>query len=178
MFPETSSTGLVSVPYVSLCLSPMLCPLCMLVSMLVSVPYVPLRSLSPIFPYIHSSSTSLADAYVVLGDDNTIYDNGAIFFMASDNGSLEVVTGGSAYSCGPYNPFTWYRIGFNVDWACQAFDVYVDGALKQFNLPFRTSSVVEFTQLHVLDFHSSIAWWDQITMSTPPPGMLIFVDLQ
>jgi hypothetical protein len=92
-----------------------------------------------------ASSTSLADAYVVLGDDNTIYDNGAIFFMASDNWNLGVVTGGSWHSCGPYNPFTWYRIGLNIDWACQAFDVYLDGALKQFNLQFRNSSVVEFT---------------------------------
>lgn len=125
--------------------------------------------------FVRSGSTSSADAYVVLGDDDTASNAGSIFFYAHHEGQLSVYTDGQLFSCGAYTADTWYDIGFTVDWQCQAFDVYVDGTLRQYNLPFRNPADF-FSQLHVLNFHNSTAWWDQITMSSPPPGMFIFGD--
>jgi hypothetical protein len=126
--------------------------------------------------YIRSGSSSLSDTYVVLGDDTTTLDNGAVFFAAFANGHLALATNTGVFSCGNYTENTWYYVNFALDWSCKAVDVYVDGVLRQYNVPFRNTDVDFLSQLHVFNFASSTAWWDQISASTPPPGMGIFAD--
>lgn len=125
---------------------------------------------------VRSGSTTAADAYIVLGDDNVVVDNGAIFFWASNFGHFVVHTNGTTYSCGTYSANTWYQVDFVVDWDCKVFDVYVDNVLVQYNLPFRNPSIAHFSQLHVFNIDPSTAWWDEILMSTPAPSTLIFAD--
>lgn len=126
--------------------------------------------------YVMSGSTGMHDTYFVLGDADTTSNNGAIFFYARGDGELVVHTDSQAYPLGSYTTGTWYDLEFTVDWACKAFDVWVDGSLRQYNLPFRNTSVDEFSQLHVFNFHNSTGWWDQIVFSGPPPSPQIFAD--
>ena len=127
--------------------------------------------------HVRSSSTTTHDGYVVLGDAATESNNGVIFFYAQGNGNLSVVTnGGINYSCGAYAADTWYDVHFVIDWSCEVFDVYVDGVLKQYNLPFRNPAA-GISELHVFNADvAASAWWDQIAMYTPGVSFEIFSD--
>ncbi len=138
-------------------------------------------SLTPVQPtgvslYVRSGSTALNDTFVVLGDENTTTNNGAIYFFAHQSGNFAVSTAGNLLNLGPYTADTWYNVSFTVDWACEVYDVSIDGQLKEFNVPFRDPGVAEFSELHVFNYDSSTAWWDQIAFSGPPASMEIFTD--
>jgi hypothetical protein len=119
---------------------------------------------------------ALNDTYVVLGDDDTTTSNGAIYFYAHNSGNFAVSTVGHLLNLGPYTSNTWYDVHFTVDWACEMFDVSIDGDLKMVNIPFRTAGTEHFSQLHVFNQDVSTAWWDQIVFSGPAASMLIFSD--
>jgi hypothetical protein len=126
--------------------------------------------------YLRSAATNKHDGYIVFGDDDITTNNGIIYFLADGWGSLSLVSDGWFYNCGAYNAYQWYRISFTVDWDCKVVDVYVDGVLKHRDVPFRSPGTTEITKIHIYNFDSSSAWWDEISMSTGPPSMSIFYD--
>jgi hypothetical protein len=126
--------------------------------------------------YVRSGSTALNDTFVVLGDDDTTTTDGAIFFYAHESGNLAVATVGHILNLGPYLEDTWYQVDFTVDWACEMFDVSIDGNLKVANVSFRNPGIEHFSQLHLFNYDVSTAWWDQIIFSGPPASTTVFAD--
>jgi hypothetical protein len=118
-----------------------------------------------------------AHAYFVVGDDNVAADLGVIFFLADPTGNWYIVGENSElFDCGPYTPFQWHDVSFDLDWHWRTLAVRIDGSLCAVNVPFRSTTATTLTQIHAYNFHSSISWYDSIVMSTPPPSPVIFED--
>ena len=116
--------------------------------------------------YVRSGSTMAADGYVVIGDANTSSSNGSIFFLTDDTGHFVVYPSDASFG---YEANRWYHVEFLIDWPTQTFDYYVDGALIAADLSFRNPAT-EFSEIHLYNYHSSMAWWDQITVGSGAVG--------
>jgi hypothetical protein len=127
---------------------------------------------------VRPGSTSTMDAYFVASDVASYGVVGTLFFFADDDGRFKVASDVN-YDCGPYVANTWYSVSFNIDWQCQVYDVFIDGTLRQFNVPLReyfgqTPDTIRY--IDVYNWQSSTAWWDQIWVSTPGVSTMIFGD--
>jgi len=61
--------------------------------------------------WVRPGSTSLADAYVVIGDDSVASNNGVVFFYADSTGQFRLVgPGNEHYFLAPYVANQWYRL--------------------------------------------------------------------
>ncbi len=130
------------------------------------------------FLYVRPGSTSTLDTYVVFSDAASYGTVGAIFFLADDTGRFVAVSDVS-YDCGPYSAGVWYELGFNIDWKCEAYDVYINDTLKQFNIPLREYFDVKPDNIQFIDLYNwrySTAWWDQVWGSTLGFSNMIFSD--
>ena len=127
--------------------------------------------------WVRSSSASLYDAYVVLGDDNVAINDGAVFFLASATGSFVLVGPNSdTYQLAPYVADQWYRVDLTLDWVGKTVDVFIDGVPRQYNVPFRSPGTTTLTQFHFYNYSNSTAWLDYIVMSSPPPSPDLFAN--
>jgi hypothetical protein len=111
--------------------------------------------------YVRSGSTSRADAYFVITDDQ-YYE--CIWFYARDNGRFYVndeSTGDNTYA---YNAMTWYKVEFkNIDWNASTFDYYVNGEPVKMDIPMRNQRAgASMGELHLYNFDPSEAWYDGI----------------
>lgn len=126
---------------------------------------------------LRPGSVSLSDTYVVIGDDNILSDNGVIFFYAHGSGRWKIVGQGSqVFDCGPYSAGQWYDVSFDLDWHWRTIAVRIDGSLCAVNVGFRSDTAATLTQIHAYNWEDSVAWYDYIVMSSPPPSPTIFMD--
>ena len=126
--------------------------------------------------WVRTDVANLATAYVVLGDDNVTANNGVVFFSATISGHWALGTLGASYKLAPYNPGQWYRVDLTLDWAGKTVDVSIDGVPWQYNVPFRTPEVTTLTRLHFYNYNPSIAYLDEIQMSSPSASVEISAD--
>ncbi len=125
--------------------------------------------------WVRPGSTSLADTYVVIGDDNVTNNNGVVFFYGHSTGQFVLIGPGiDDYFLAPYVANQWYRIDLTLDWVGRTVDVFIDGVARQYNVPFRSPATTTLTQLHFYNFNNSTAWLDYIVMSSPPPSLDLF----
>jgi hypothetical protein len=128
--------------------------------------------------YVQSSSSTTHDSYFILGDaDSGPGGNvGAIYFKGSPSGVWSVITGDGGHDCGPRNPNQWYQVGFVIDWPCKMYDVRIDGVPKLTNMTFNYADTDSFDKIHVYNWDSATALYDDIMFSTPGISPLIFED--
>lgn len=127
--------------------------------------------------WVRSNTVDTYDTYLVFGDQNSGpgENYGAIYFQGMNSGHWAVFNGAS-YSCGSRNPDQWYRVQFTVDWACKMYDVRIDGAFQQRNVAFYHQPTASFERIHVYNWDSATARYDEISFSTPSVGPPIFED--
>lgn len=128
--------------------------------------------------WVRSNTVDTHDTYFILGDyeSGPAGNSGAIYFHGSASGAWSVFDGVSGLTCGPRNPDQWYQVSFVVDWACKMYDVRIDGVLKQSNVSFYHVATESFDRIHVYNWSSTTARYDQIGFSTPGVSPLIFED--
>lgn len=115
--------------------------------------------------YIRLNSSWNNAGYVVIGDQNTSWNYGAIFFYANDQGRFTVYPGDASF---PYQTHRWYKVEFFLNWEHQSFDYYVDGRLIASNLPFRNPTA-QLSQIHLFNYYyNPTAWWDEIVIADGP----------
>jgi len=110
--------------------------------------------------YVRTGATNRAAAYVVVGDDNTPYTYGSIFFLAGPSGRFIVYPGDESF---PYEANRWYLVEFYLNWTTQRFDYYVDGNLIAPGLPFRNAASY-LSQIHLFNADPATAWYDEIVI--------------
>ncbi|MBN1351977.1 S8 family serine peptidase [candidate division KSB1 bacterium] len=116
--------------------------------------------------YIRPATNNRACAYVVIGDDNILLNDGAFFFYASSTGYLTLYPANSSFL---YAAATWYQIEFkNIDWTTKTFDYFVDGELIAPALSFRANTTEYFSQIYLYNYHNTQAWWDEISLGENP----------
>ena len=118
---------------------------------------------------IRAAAVNKIGGYVGLGtaaSDTSM----AVFFAMFNSGYIDVVSPSLDHYT-PYDANRWYRISFVFDWPNHRFNFYVDNEPVEFNVPFRSSSVNNLTQVYLYNFDFSQFWWDEIEMladATPP----------
>jgi len=127
--------------------------------------------------WVRSNTVNTFDTYFILGDADSGPggNSGAIYFLGTASGNWSVFDGHDI-PCQARNPNQWYRINFNVDWACKMYDVSIDGVLRATNVPFYYEATESFDQIHVYNWDSTTARYDSIGFSTPAISDLIFED--
>jgi hypothetical protein len=109
--------------------------------------------------WVRSASTSVADGYFVIGDDNLGAGNsGLIWFYCRGTGYFWV----NYNETFAYAANTWYHVEFVLDWNARTFDYYVNNSLIAAGIAFRTAETTDLTQLHLYNYDNSQAWWDEI----------------
>ncbi len=113
---------------------------------------------------VKPGSTTLADAYFLLGDVNS-FGNGIAFFYAREDGLMGLYISASSNSMIPYAANTWYHIEYrNINFSTKTFDFYVDGQLQYQGFPFRTNSN-QVNRVYLYNYHNSTATYDDIIIS-------------
>lgn len=127
--------------------------------------------------WVRSDTVNTYDTYFALGDQfsGPTGNYGGIYFLGRPTGHWGVFNG-TPLSCGSRNAAQWYRVTFNVDWACKMFDVSIDGERVQSNVAFYHEPTESFDRIHVYNYDDATARYDSITFSTPPVGFMIFWD--
>lgn len=125
---------------------------------------------------VRSNNTTSADTYVVVGDDNTTVDHGVVFFYAKTDGYWTLVSDGIAHRCAPYSGMTIYEVDWKLDWQWRTVSVWLDGEMCLAHVPFRSTTAVGLTQLHVYNYDAGPGWWDYFVISTPSITSQIFSD--
>lgn len=126
---------------------------------------------------LRADSDLVDQAYFVAGDDNVSTDGGVLFFWAASNGHWMMFDGTLLYDCGSYVPGAWADVIFTLDWSKRVAQVRIDGVLRQINVPFRSATATGISRVHAYNWAgNSSSYWDTITLSTPPPGPLLFTD--
>ena len=109
--------------------------------------------------WVRSASTSAADGYFVIGDDNLGAGNsGLIWFYCRGTGYFWV----NYNETFAYAANTWYHVEFVLDWNARTFDYYVNSSFIAAGIAFRTAETTDLTQLHLYNYDNSQAWWDEI----------------
>lgn len=124
--------------------------------------------------WVRSESLALSTAYVVLGDDNVATNQGVFFLSAHNSGQWVIGTGSVSFYLAPYTAGQWYRFDLFIDWVGKTVDVSIDGAPRQYNVPFRSPSTTSLTRLHFYNYQTGTAYLDEISMSSPPPSLDVF----
>jgi|GEM_PF-3264374 len=114
--------------------------------------------------YIRSASSTAADAYVLFQLGNQL----PMYIYADDNGMFIV----NSLPRFAYSANVWYHIEFsNINWTTHFFDLVIDGAPVQANIPFAqiTNSI---DTIYLYNFHNSQSWWDEIVLGMGMSGGL------
>lgn len=126
--------------------------------------------------WVRTETAGVTNAYVVIGDSNVATDGGAVYFIASISGYWALATPVASYELAPYAPGQWYRVDLTLDWEGRTVDASIDGVPRQYNVPFRSSSVATLTQFHFYNYYNLVSYLDEITMSSPPVSTEIHSD--
>ena len=84
-----------------------------------------------------------------------------MFYMGASGrmGIFEQTTG---FHATHYVANRWYRISIVFDWTRRRVSCFVDGQRIASNVPFRNPFLDDVASLHLYNFHSAQAWWDEI----------------
>ena len=110
-----------------------------------------------------SSSTSIHDGYMVIGDANTGNGNNGVCFSYFQNTGILRVIGNATYQI-PYTANTWYFFELkNIDYVTKTFDIWIDGTFRQ-SMGFRTATSSDINQVNLYNWQSSTSWFDEIVI--------------
>ncbi len=109
-------------------------------------------------------------SFIVIGDGNTVVNNGVVFFYADASGHWMAYSNGY-YDCGEYTPDTWHMIEFVLDWPSRTYRVFVNGQLQQLGIPFNATETTSLSELHIFNYDvSAMAYWDEFVIADKKYG--------
>jgi uncharacterized repeat protein (TIGR01451 family) len=115
---------------------------------------------------VRASVTNLSGGYFVLANATngalTSTANTAVFFFMKNNGMMGLYEDVGSNHMVLYDPNRWYRISLLFNWANKTVDYLVDGTLAFASVPFRATSVNSLSIVHLYNYDSTRAWWDEI----------------
>ena len=115
---------------------------------------------------VRASATNEAGGYFVLANATngatTTTGNTAVFFFMQPNGTMGL---SQSTVTAPYVANQWYQISLMFNWTNKTVDYYVNSALVQAAIPFRATSVNNLSIVHLYNYNSTQAWWDNIQFS-------------
>ncbi len=117
--------------------------------------------------WVRTSTTTLANAYFVLGDADISSNNGILFCYISSSGNLRFFAS-SGYDY-PALPNTWYHVeARNINWISRTMDLYVNGSQVQSNWPFRSTTTTAVDQVHLFSLSAATMEYDDIVIGSTP----------
>lgn len=125
--------------------------------------YVTFPSAQPTYVswWARTNTTTVANGYFVLGDNNIASNNGILFAYFNSTSSLRFFN-----TTGYNHPIVanqWYFIeARNIDWTTKTMDIYVDNVLILPGWAFRTPAATDVTQLHLFSLDAATAEYDKI----------------
>lgn len=109
-------------------------------------------------------------SFIVLGDWNTVVNNGVVFFYADALGHWTAYSNGY-YDCGEYTPDAWHMIEFVLDWPSRTYRVFINGQLRQLGIPFNAADTTALSELHIFNYDlSAMAYWDEFVIADKKYG--------
>ncbi|HPI54624.1 MAG TPA: T9SS type A sorting domain-containing protein, partial [Chitinophagaceae bacterium] len=125
--------------------------------------YVTFPSAQPTYVswWAKTNTTTAANGYFVLGDNNIASNNGILFVYFNATSSLRFFnTTGYNY---PIVANQWYFIeARNINWTTKTMDIYVDNVLILPGWAFRTPTATDVTQFHLHSLSASDPEYDRI----------------
>lgn len=114
--------------------------------------------------YIYPTGTG-ASNYFVIGDNAITPLNCLVFsYWDGANSTIRFVNA-SGTSSVVATPNTWYKIELkNVNYSTRTSDVYINGTLFLTGFAFRSTTLTNITRVHLYNFNSSTAAWDDILL--------------
>jgi hypothetical protein len=117
--------------------------------------------------WVRTSSTTVANAYFVLGDSDISTNNGILFCYISSSGNLRFFAS-SGYDY-PALPNTWYHVeARNINWISRTMDLYINGSQVQSNWPFRSTTTTAVNQVHLFSLNPATSEYDDIIIGSTP----------
>ena len=107
--------------------------------------------------HVRASSASLAGGYVVLRSGVQM----VAFFYMNDLGEMGIYEDVGGWHAAPYQAEKWYQVTLQLNWANRSMDYYVDGALIEAGIPFRSSTAASLSDVYLYNFHATQSWWDE-----------------
>lgn len=129
------------------------------------------HSLSNVTPaqisfYVRASATTFYGGYFVVANATsgaaTSTTNTAAFFYMTGAGTMGLYEDAGGAHLVPYVANQWYKISLLLNWTNKTMDYLVDGTLAFAAVPFRAPSVNSLAIVHLYNFDSTRAWWDDI----------------
>jgi len=115
---------------------------------------------------LRTEQSNTFNNYFVVGDAGTSSNLGIIFLYAfQGNYRLYATTNITANT--PYNVGQWYNFEFkNINYTTKTFDYYVDGVLVYTSFPFRSTTTVDVSMIHLYNVNSDTSYYDDITIGS------------
>jgi uncharacterized repeat protein (TIGR01451 family) len=116
--------------------------------------------------YVRASTTTQYGGYVVLANaangSATTTGNTAVFFYMQATGAMGLYEDVGGFHGVPYAANQWYHISLLFNWTNKTVDYYVNGTLAIAAIPFRAPSVSSLSIVHLYNYSSTQAWWDNV----------------
>ena len=110
------------------------------------------------------TDTVNSNGYVILGDNRSSSNYGAIFFHFASSNTMYLYAGSRRYGSSNYQANTWYHLEFkNINWAARTLSFHVNGNLIEAGIPFRAPSS-SATRLSFYNYSTANTWWDEIIL--------------
>jgi uncharacterized repeat protein (TIGR01451 family) len=114
---------------------------------------------------VRVSATNVAGGYFVVADapkGSTAPANTAIFFYFNSGGTMGLIEEAGGWHGVPYLPLQWYKIKLVLDWTLKQMDFCTNDVLALAGVPFRAPAVSKLSIVHLYNYNSTQAWWDDI----------------
>lgn len=106
--------------------------------------------------------------YMVAGDAAVSATNCIVFCYWRGAGSQIRFVSSVNYDF-PATSGNWYFIELqNINWTAHTFDIYINGALQYTSFPFRSATQNSVSRVHLYNFNSGTAVWDEVTIGNNP----------
>ncbi|MDP3556801.1 MAG: T9SS type A sorting domain-containing protein [Bacteroidota bacterium] len=119
---------------------------------------------------IKSTSNTIANGYVVVGDASTTSNNGIVFSYITNNSLRFYNTTSYDYAI---TTNTWYHVELkNINWTAKTFDIWINNVVFQTGFAFRSLSSVDASRLFIYNFSAgATSSYDRIVIGMPPPSV-------
>ncbi|HTF06092.1 MAG TPA: hypothetical protein VK826_18810, partial [Bacteroidia bacterium] len=95
-----------------------------------------------------TNTTTGANGYVIIGDANTISDNGILFCYFNASSQLRFFSSAGFNYAITAN--TWYHVeARNMNWTSRTMDIYIDGLLVIPAWPFRSGTATSIDRVYL-----------------------------
>jgi hypothetical protein len=113
--------------------------------------------------WVKTSTTTAANAYLILGDANTSTNQGILFSYFTSSGTYRIYSGSFGDYSVPATPNTWIHVELrNINFTTKTYDIWINGVLGQTNFGFRSQSTTSVDRIYLYNYSAGTAYYDDI----------------